>query len=70
VGVFTRLGLPEIMFMLIVQGLAFALALGGFLMAAAVENRFRSFLPPAMEMSPVRPVAVPVVAELSLRRRI
>jgi hypothetical protein len=56
-------GLPEIMFMLIVQGLAFALAFGGFLMAAAVENRFRSFLPPPRDIPAVRPVPISVAAE-------
>jgi hypothetical protein len=35
--------------MLIVQWLALALALAGFLMAAAVENRLRSFARPPKE---------------------
>jgi hypothetical protein len=49
--------------MFVVQGLAFALALGGFLMAAAVENRFRSFQPPLRDIPSVKPVAIPVAAE-------
>lgn len=51
------------MFMLIVQGLAFALALGGFLMAAAVENRFLSFARPARDVSAVKPVTIALAAE-------
>jgi hypothetical protein len=49
--------------MLIVQGLAFALALGGFLAAAAVENRFQSYVRPRREAPSVKPVTVPLAAE-------
>jgi tryptophan-rich sensory protein len=49
--------------MLLVQGLAFALALAGFLAATAVENRFQNYLRPSWEPPPVKPVAVPLAAE-------
>jgi len=45
--------------MFVVQGLAFALAFAGFLMAAAVENRLRSFSRPAKDPAPARIVRVP-----------
>jgi hypothetical protein len=51
------------MFVWIVQGLAFALALMGFFIAAAVENRFQSFLRAPKNIPSVKPVAVPVAAE-------
>ena len=56
-------GLLGIMSMLLVQGLAFALALAGFLAATAVENRFQNYLRPSWEPPPVKPVAVPLAAE-------
>lgn len=51
------------MFIWVVQGLAFVLALAGFFIAAAVENRFQHFSPPPKDIPSVKPVAVPIAAE-------
>ena len=51
------------MSILLFQGLAFALAFGGFLAAAAVENRFQYYLRPSREATSVKPVPVSLAAE-------
>ncbi|HTW36917.1 MAG TPA: hypothetical protein VMD53_20025 [Rhizomicrobium sp.] len=49
--------------MFIVQGLAFALALAGFLMAVAVENRFQSFSRRPKDTLEIAPVSATIAAE-------
>jgi hypothetical protein len=51
------------MYVWIIQGLAFALALGGFLAAAAVEHRFQSYLPESKDIPSIKPVPATAAAE-------
>jgi len=51
------------MFVWVVQGLAFVLAMTGFCIAATVENRFQSFLPRPKDIPSGQSVAVRVAAE-------
>jgi hypothetical protein len=51
------------MYVWIIQGLAFALALGGFLAAAAVEHRFQSYLSAPKDVPAINSIPTTVAAE-------
>jgi hypothetical protein len=51
------------MFIWIVQGLAFALALAGFFGAAAIENRFQLFSRPPKDTPQIAPARTAIAAE-------